>query len=164
MFFSFLVNFVIHILLSSYWKTMFLKITSHCNSMGDFICMVLGQEQSASRILCDVKSFPIEGCRWIHSDPFLSLADKVLEPPKQPEKSAIVGGTVDTKVKRKKLKGKRAVVRWLKFFRWKKKKEYERMTAEEKILYKLSKVSPYFYLSPHFYSPKEKLPIFFIII
>ncbi|XP_039005753.1 uncharacterized CRM domain-containing protein At3g25440, chloroplastic-like isoform X2 [Hibiscus syriacus] len=43
------------------------------------------------------------------------------------------------KVKRKKLKGKRAVVRWLKFFRWKKKKDYERMTAEEKILYKLGK-------------------------
>ena len=71
---------------------------------------------------------------------------------------------IDTKVKRKKLKGKRAVVRWLKFFRWKKKKEYERMTAEEKILYKLSKVSPFFYLSPHFYSPKEKLPILFIIM
>ncbi|KAK4573543.1 hypothetical protein RGQ29_031485 [Quercus rubra] len=117
----------------------FSKYPPRKTSMGDFICKVLGQEQSASRILCDVKSFPIEGCRWIHSDPFLSLADKVLEPPKQPEKSAIVGGTVDTKVKRKKLKGKRAVVRWLKFFRWKKKKEYERMTAEEKILYKLSK-------------------------
>ena len=106
MFFLFLGSFVIHILLSSYWKTMCLKITSHYNSMGDFICKVLGQEQSASRILCNIKSFPIEGCRWIHSDPFLSLADKVLEPPKQPEKSAIVGGTVDTKVKRKKLKVK----------------------------------------------------------
>ena len=68
-----------------------------------------------------------------------------MEPPKQPEKSAIVGGTVDNKAKRKKLKGKRAVVRWLKFFRWKKKKEYERMTAEDKILYKLSKVSPFFF-------------------
>ncbi|XP_020678554.1 uncharacterized CRM domain-containing protein At3g25440, chloroplastic isoform X1 [Dendrobium catenatum] len=43
------------------------------------------------------------------------------------------------KYKRKKLKGKRAVVRWLKFFRWKKKKEYERMTSEEKILFKLRK-------------------------
>ena len=92
------------------------------------------------------------------------MADKVLEPPKQPEKSAIVGGTVDTKVKRKKLKGKRAVVRWLKFFRWKKKKEYERMTAEEKILYKLRKVSPFLYLFPHFYSSKEKLPVLFIIM
>ena len=89
-----------------------------------------------------------------------------MEPPKQPEKSAIVGGTVDNKVKRKKLKGKRAVVRWLKFFRWKKKKGYERMTAEDKILYKLSKVSPFFffYLSPHFYSPKGKLPIFLLLL
>ncbi|KAF3962823.1 hypothetical protein CMV_012708 [Castanea mollissima] len=117
----------------------FSKYPPRKTSMGDFICKVLGQEQSATRILCHIKSFPIEGRRWIHSDAFLSSADKVLEPPKQPEKSTIVGGTVDTKVKRKKLKGKRAVVRWLKFFRWKKKKEYERMTAEEKILYKLSK-------------------------
>ncbi|KAK8565126.1 hypothetical protein V6N13_020249 [Hibiscus sabdariffa] len=43
------------------------------------------------------------------------------------------------KTKRKKLKGKRVVVRWLKFFRWQKKKDYERMTVEEKILYKLRK-------------------------
>ncbi|KAG6403513.1 hypothetical protein SASPL_135736 [Salvia splendens] len=41
--------------------------------------------------------------------------------------------------KRKKLKGKRAVVKWLKLFRYKKKKTFERMTAEEKILYKLMK-------------------------
>ncbi|PKA46719.1 putative CRM domain-containing protein [Apostasia shenzhenica] len=43
------------------------------------------------------------------------------------------------KLQRKKLKGKRAVVKWLKLFRWKKKKEYERMTLEEKILFKLRK-------------------------
>ncbi|XP_057800253.1 uncharacterized CRM domain-containing protein At3g25440, chloroplastic-like [Salvia miltiorrhiza] len=50
------------------------------------------------------------------------------------------GGADDGRVtKRKKLKGKRAVVRWLKHFRYKKKKSYERMTAEEKILYKLMK-------------------------
>lgn len=48
-------------------------------------------------------------------------------------------------MKRPKLKGKRAVVRWLKFFRWKKKKDYERMTAEEKILYKLRKVLDFGY-------------------
>jgi hypothetical protein len=54
-------------------------------------------------------------------------------------------GDGDTKVKRKKLKGKRAVVRWLKFFKWKKKKDYERMTSEEKILYKLRKVSPFYF-------------------
>ncbi|XP_075075185.1 putative CRM domain-containing protein At3g25440, chloroplastic isoform X1 [Nicotiana tabacum] len=45
----------------------------------------------------------------------------------------------EDKIKRKKLKGKREVVKWLKFFRWKKKKELQRMTAEEKILFKLSK-------------------------
>lgn len=67
------------------------------------------------------------------------MADKVAEPEKLPVDSTTAAGTVETKVKRKKLKGKRAVVRWLKFFRWKKKKEYERMTAEEKILYKLRK-------------------------
>lgn len=43
------------------------------------------------------------------------------------------------KKKRKKLKGKRAVVRFLKFLRWKKKKDYARMTEEEKILFKLTK-------------------------
>ncbi|KAK4338654.1 hypothetical protein RND71_043141 [Anisodus tanguticus] len=45
----------------------------------------------------------------------------------------------EDKIKRKKLKGKRGVVKWLKFFRWKKKKEYQRMTAEERILFKLRK-------------------------
>lgn len=43
------------------------------------------------------------------------------------------------KEKRRKLKGRRAVAKWLKFFRWKKKKEYERMTPEEKLMYKLKK-------------------------
>jgi len=56
------------------------------------------------------------------------------------ENSSSQDGDSCTKLKRKKLKGKRAVVRWLKFFRWKKKKEFERMTSEEKILNKLRKV------------------------
>lgn len=43
------------------------------------------------------------------------------------------------KVKRRKLKGRRAVAKWLKHFRWKKKKEYERMTPEEKLMYKLKR-------------------------
>ncbi|XP_062226040.1 uncharacterized CRM domain-containing protein At3g25440, chloroplastic isoform X2 [Phragmites australis] len=43
----------------------------------------------------------------------------------------------EPKPKREKLKGKRAVTRFLKSLRWKKKKEIQRMTAEEKILYKL---------------------------
>lgn len=54
---------------------------------------------------------------------------------------AVDDHSTEVKKTRKKLKGKRAVVRWLKFFRWKKKKDYQRMTAEEKILYKLKKVS-----------------------
>ena len=37
--------------------------------------------------------------------------------------------------------GKRVIVRWLKLFRYKKKKEYERMTVEEKLLYKLRNLS-----------------------
>lgn len=77
------------------------------------------------------------------------MADKAAEPENLPVDSTTASGTVETKAKRKKLKGKRAVVRWLKFFRWKKKKEYERMTAEEKVLYKLKKVSiqSFFYIS-----------------
>ena len=86
----------------------------------------------------DIRRSPFWGALWIHSD------NKVVD---QPEPSGSVTGTDgvgDFKKMRKKLKGKRAVVKWLKFFRWKKKKEYERMTEEEKILYKMSKV---FYLS-----------------
>ncbi|XP_010276142.1 PREDICTED: uncharacterized CRM domain-containing protein At3g25440, chloroplastic isoform X2 [Nelumbo nucifera] len=64
---------------------------------------------------------------------------EVVGPKEHCEAGAIVDGNSNAKVKRKKLKGKRAVVRWLKYFRWKKKKEYERMTVEEKILYKLGK-------------------------
>jgi hypothetical protein len=65
-----------------------------------------------------------------HSCPFLKFNDKVVEEPLQEHSP------------RRKLKGKRAVVRWLKFFRYKKKKEIQRMTTEETILYKLLKV-PY---------------------
>lgn len=55
--------------------------------------------------------------------------------------AAVEESSGEGKIKRKKLKGKREVVRWLKFFRWKKKKDFQRMTAENKILYKLSKVN-----------------------
>lgn len=66
--------------------------------------------------------------------------EKVVEKQESSENSSSADGAGVAKVKRKKLKGKRAVVRWLKHFRYKKKKEYERMTAEEKILYKLRKM------------------------
>lgn len=68
----------------------------------------------------------------------MDTVHKVLEPAPEP---MVVNDSAEAKPKRKKLKGKRAVVRWLKFFRFKKKKDYERMTAEEKILFKLRKVS-----------------------
>ncbi|CAI0561273.1 unnamed protein product [Linum tenue] len=79
---------------------------------------------------------PVHGIQlwtaWIHSTPPLGSVN-------QSETAVPVDGASNANVKRKKLKGKRAVVRWLKYFRWKKKKDYERMTSEEKILYKLTK-------------------------
>lgn len=102
------------------------------------MCKVFGQ-----RSVFSVKGHlvPLVGHLWIHSCPSLNNVDKVVEPTENFEKTAAVFSGSDIKVKRPKLKGKRAMVRWLKFFRWKKKKEYERMTAEEKILYKLRRVS-----------------------
>ena len=119
-----------------------IRIYSQCSSLGDVICKAFGRQQAFAPIY-DIKRFLLEQHVWIHSTPFLNTSEKVVGTLNHSEK----GGSVDDaysgngKVKRKKLKGKRAVVRWLKFFRWKKKKEYERMTAEEKILYKLRKVS-----------------------
>lgn len=74
----------------------------------------------------------------MHSSRCLCTADTAAE---NNGNIAVVDDSSEVKKKRKKLKGKRAVVKWLKLFRWKKKKEYERMTAEEKILYKLKKAS-----------------------
>lgn len=109
--------------------------------MGDIVCKVLVQEPVFGDPF-GTKKFLVSGFRGIHSVPCLHTVDKLVEPPRISDSNAVdVGGSGSGgKVKRKKLKGKRAVVRWLKFFRWKKKKEYERMTAEEKILYKLRKV------------------------
>lgn len=78
------------------------------------------------------------GCSSIHTNRQLRNTSNVMEP-QTSTGDVSVDGNGNTKVKRKKLKGRRAVVKWLKSFRWKKKKEYERMTAEEKILYKLRK-------------------------
>ncbi|XP_020240387.1 uncharacterized CRM domain-containing protein At3g25440, chloroplastic isoform X2 [Cajanus cajan] len=87
-----------------------------------------------------MKASPFLGNISFHSNSFLKYNDKVVEQQHQDsEKAPCASGDGNAKVKRKKLKGKRAVVRWLKFFRFKKKKEYERMTAEGKILYKLLK-------------------------
>ncbi|XP_074303105.1 putative CRM domain-containing protein At3g25440, chloroplastic isoform X1 [Silene latifolia] len=73
-----------------------------------------------------------------HSTPFPKGPNKDESNTKQTQ-SRPAAQDSSIKVKRKKLKGKRAVVRWLKHFRYKKKKEYQRMTSEEKILYKLNK-------------------------
>ncbi|GMH20848.1 hypothetical protein Nepgr_022690 [Nepenthes gracilis] len=84
--------------------------------------------------------FTFMGCHYIHFDKLLKEAkETVAEPPATHSESSTTVEGAGMKAKRKKLKGKRAVVRWLKLFRWKKKKEYQRMTAEEKILYKLNK-------------------------
>ncbi|XP_021769958.1 uncharacterized CRM domain-containing protein At3g25440, chloroplastic-like [Chenopodium quinoa] len=80
----------------------------------------------------------ISGYRGFHSSLFLDSASTDADTLKKSERSS-TSQDASTKVKRKKLKGKRAVVRWLKHFRWKKKKEHQRMTAEEKLLYKLNK-------------------------
>ncbi|KAI3988116.1 hypothetical protein MKX01_011905 [Papaver californicum] len=86
--------------------------------------------------------------RRVGSHPFVSssqvryMANEATGPVGDDSKPNGAGDGIENeneKVKRKKLKGKRAVVKWLKHFRYKKKKEYERMTAEEKILYKLRK-------------------------
>ncbi|KAK4493129.1 hypothetical protein RD792_018020 [Penstemon davidsonii] len=80
------------------------------------------------------------GVSWIHSGRVSRNVEPVVEQSGSNNNNAVDCGSDEVKVKkRKKLKGKRAVVRWLKFFRWKKKKDYERMAAEEKILYKLMK-------------------------
>ncbi|KAF8006818.1 hypothetical protein BT93_K0970 [Corymbia citriodora subsp. variegata] len=91
------------------------------------------------RPLCDGKRLSLAGCLQAHWRPLSNMGDKVVELPNHSESSGTVDGSGETKFRRKKLKGKRAVVRWLKFFRWKKKKEYGRMTTEEKILFKLRK-------------------------
>ncbi|GLU08060.1 hypothetical protein SLE2022_249890 [Rubroshorea leprosula] len=101
-------------------------------------CLVFGVE-SIFEPIYGRKRFHLGGHVWIHSAPFLNAVDNVMELGNHSGNSATVDGAASAKPKRKKLKGKRAVVRWLKFFRWKKKKEYERMTPEEKILYKLRK-------------------------
>ncbi|KAK7393743.1 hypothetical protein VNO78_22307 [Psophocarpus tetragonolobus] len=108
-------------------------------SLDYVVCKVRGQEPIYGHLYY-MKPSPFLGSLSFHSYPFLKYNDKVVEHQHQDsEKVPSANGDGNAKLKRKKLKGKRAVVRWLKFYRFKKKKEYERMTAEEKILYKLLK-------------------------
>ncbi|KAJ8899310.1 hypothetical protein K2173_018284 [Erythroxylum novogranatense] len=113
------------------------KLLPRRTSLIDVVCKVV-EQKPALGLLHNIRGFCIVGHRWIHSGSSLKIVDNVVEPANYLEKCATEGAS-GGKVKRKKLKGKRAVVRWLKFFRWKKKREIQRMTAEEKILYKLRK-------------------------
>ncbi|KAK6145159.1 hypothetical protein DH2020_021979 [Rehmannia glutinosa] len=80
----------------------------------------------------------VGGVYWIHTGRVMRNVEAVVEQSGKNDGMDDGSGEVQVK-KRKKLKGKRAVVMWLKFFRYKKKKDYGRMTPEEKILYKLTK-------------------------
>lgn len=113
-----------------------------CNRCCDVVCKVFGREPLP---LVGSWRSPHWGSILIHSGLSLNTVDKDVEHPKHSGSITVTDGDGVVEKKRKKLKGKRAVVRWLKFFRWKKKKDYERMTAEEKILFKMKKVIQSFY-------------------
>ncbi|KAK0590852.1 hypothetical protein LWI29_032464 [Acer saccharum] len=119
---------------SSIFTSSLHRISSRCCSLGDVMYKAFVE---GSPFLGHSTRFPFEGRLWVHSAPFSTTVAEGLNNPSV--KGTGVDGDGNAKLKRKKLKGKRAVVRWLKHFRWKKKKDYERMTAEEKILYKLNK-------------------------
>ncbi|EOA30577.1 hypothetical protein CARUB_v10013711mg [Capsella rubella] len=108
-----------------------LDSTNRSLSSGNVLCKVMHKESLNGPMwnACFLRS------SWFHSNPVRETGDCV----SKSDDSLSQDGVGSIKLKRKKLKGKRAVVRWLKLFRWKKKKEFERMTAEEKILNKLRK-------------------------
>ncbi|KAL8260333.1 hypothetical protein R6Q59_028286 [Mikania micrantha] len=114
------------------WRSM----TTFTRTCFDIIHKVLNHE--ASVIPYGIKRYLPGDILWYHSD-LMGTVQKVLEPATKCETDTLASGPSEAKPKRKKLKGKRAVVKWLKFFRYKKKKDYKRMTAEEKILFKLRK-------------------------
>ncbi|XP_052619718.1 uncharacterized CRM domain-containing protein At3g25440, chloroplastic isoform X1 [Lactuca sativa] len=109
------------------------------SSFSDVIYKVLHHEEAVISSHGAKRCFHGGGSMvWYHSAPIDTVL-KVIEPSLSHGTETVANGSAETKPKRKKLKGKRAVVRWLKFFRFKKKKDYERMTSEEKILFKLRK-------------------------
>lgn len=114
-----------------YFIYIFAKLISCYTSFKAF-CQVPGVSP-----LYELEKFGPRGRHSIHTTRWLNRFEEPVNPE---EPTGHTEGSADGKTKRIKLKGKRAVVKWLKFFRFKKKKEYERMTAEEKILYKLRKV------------------------
>lgn len=80
----------------------------------------------------------LAGVSWIHSGRVMMNAEPMVDQSGRNDTFCDDSSQV-TETKSKRPKGKRAMVRWLKFFRYKKKKDYERMTPEEKVLYKLMK-------------------------
>ncbi|XP_010488644.1 PREDICTED: uncharacterized CRM domain-containing protein At3g25440, chloroplastic-like isoform X2 [Camelina sativa] len=108
--------------------------TSRSLSSGNILCKVLLHKESLNGPMWSVG---LLRSSWFHSTPARETDDSMSKSDNSLSQDGVV--VASTKPKRKKLKGKRAVVRWLKFFRWKKKKEFERMTSEEKILNKLRK-------------------------
>ncbi|KAH9794077.1 putative CRM domain-containing protein [Citrus sinensis] len=87
-----------------------MRLRLHCSSMVDVLCKAFGP-------CYGLKRFSIEGRLWIHSAPLRHYIEKVVEKQESSENSSSADGAGVAKVKRKKLKGKRAVVRWLKHFR-----------------------------------------------
>ncbi|RWR71956.1 hypothetical protein CKAN_00014400 [Cinnamomum micranthum f. kanehirae] len=110
----------------------------HQISLSDVLCKVSDKKPVFGHP-SDMGNFYVVGRLWIHTEQPMNLAEHAVLPAKNSENQVDVNDNGAVKMKRKKLKGKRAVVRWLKSFRYKKKRDYERMTAEEKILYKLRK-------------------------
>ncbi|KAG8082507.1 hypothetical protein GUJ93_ZPchr0014g46751 [Zizania palustris] len=84
------------------------------------------QSYNLQTYCCIHTTRPVNTGNQITAEPQLNQGDAML-----------VDESGRPKAKRKKLKGRRAVTRFLKSLRWKKKREFQRMTAEEKILYKL---------------------------
>ncbi|XP_044458186.1 uncharacterized CRM domain-containing protein At3g25440, chloroplastic-like [Triticum aestivum] len=84
------------------------------------------------------RSYNLQTCRSVHtSRPVNSQNQDTATGPQNTGAMVSVDDSGKPKVKRKKLKGKRAVTRFLKSLRWKKEREFQRMTAKEKILKKL---------------------------
>ncbi|VAH49025.1 unnamed protein product [Triticum turgidum subsp. durum] len=84
------------------------------------------------------QSYNLQTCRPVHTSlPVDSQNQDMATGPQNTGAMVSVDDSDKPKAKRKKLKGKRAVTRFLKSLRWKKEREFQRMTAEEKILKKL---------------------------
>ncbi|KAL5213577.1 hypothetical protein ABZP36_002729 [Zizania latifolia] len=84
------------------------------------------------------QSYNLQTYCCIHTTRSVNTENQIIEESQQNQRDAmLVDESGRPNAKRKKLKGRRAVTRFLKSLRWKKKKEFQRMTVEEKILYKL---------------------------